>query len=598
MNAKILRTAVGVLAGTLCVSSASLAVTPQKFSGSIAGIVSDTSGIPQMGASVLLYNRFDKLLSRILTSERGTFGFASLPPDSYTIRVSLASFLPALKRDILVQPGMRSLLNVSLASVFSSIELVAVAPGQTPLMSDEWRWVLRSTSSTRPVLRMLPELAQSDPRPRRRVASIFSDTRGVVRLSGGDQAGSSLGTEPDLGTAFALATSVGGSNQFQVSGNFGYSAYTNAPTAAIRTSFHRETGGISVPEVKLTMRQLFIPLRVGADLYGAGMQDSLPALRTLSATMLDSKQLSDSVRLEYGASLDSVTFLDRLNYISPFGRLTIDRGNGAAFELGYASGTPPAEAFLNEGGRNLEFQQDLAALAMFPRVSLSSGRARVQRTETIEIGYRKKAGSRTFSVAAYNDSVNNAAVTMISPDGQPGLDLLPDLLSNGWTANAGRFRSIGYMMAVTQEVGSHFDMTLAYGSGGALVADRGAGPGAVFEDVQSAIRVARRQSLTGRISGTLPASGTQLIASYQWSNVAALNAAHMFLTQRTREGLGLDVRVSQPVPYFGGLPGHLEATAELRNLLAQGYTPLNLSGRRVYLLQVPRSVRGGLSFSF
>jgi hypothetical protein len=65
-----------------------------------------------------------------------------------------------------------------------------------------------------------------------------------------------------------------------------------------------------------------------------------------------------------------------------------------------------------------------------------------------------------------------------------------------------------------------------------------------------------------------------------------------------REDPGLNVRIRQPIPYLSGLPGHVEATADLRNLLAQGYTSLDAGPRRIYLLQVPRSVRGGFSFVF
>ena len=40
--------------------------------------------------------------------------------------------------------------------------------------------------------------------------------------------------------------------------------------------------------------------------------------------------------------------------------------------------------------------------------------------------------------------------------------------------------------------------------------------------------------------------------------------------------------------------GRLEITADLRNLLAEGYLPLSSSnGRRALLLHTPRSVRGG-----
>jgi hypothetical protein len=43
----------------------------------------------------------------------------------------------------------------------------------------------------------------------------------------------------------------------------------------------------------------------------------------------------------------------------------------------------------------------------------------------------------------------------------------------------------------------------------------------------------------------------------------------------------------------------MEATADLRNLLAQGYLPLALpNGQQLLLVETPRSFRGGLSFIF
>ena len=80
------------------------------------------------------------------------------------MRITLATFFPAFKRGILVQPGMRSVLNVSLSGLFSTIQLsypVAIENGG--VMSDDWKWVLRSASSTRPVLRFLDKPAAADP---------------------------------------------------------------------------------------------------------------------------------------------------------------------------------------------------------------------------------------------------------------------------------------------------------------------------------------------------------------------------------------------------------------------------------------------------
>ncbi|MEK7404422.1 MAG: carboxypeptidase regulatory-like domain-containing protein [Acidobacteriota bacterium] len=594
MTARTPTRALVLLAGALFAPSVLAATTPVKLSGSIVGVVRDGAGIPQMGAAVVLYNRSERPLQRALTDEKGMFGFAALVPDVYAIRITLASFLPALKRNIAVQPGMQSLLNVNLASVFSSIELVYNAP-RNGLMSDEWKWVLRSSSSTRPVLRFLPDF--SEPARRAGGSPVFSEMRGMVKVSAGDQGHlSSLGAEPDLGTAFALATSVFGSNQFQVSGNLGYSANTGIPAAAFRTSFRRQLADGQSPEVRVTMRQLYLPLRAGASWLN-GQQGGAPALRTLSATLLDRTQITGQVLLEYGFSMDSVTFLDRLNYFSPYARLTYDGGDSGVVQAAYASGIPPAELF-GEGLNQAEFEQDLAALALFPRVSLRGGRARVQRSETLELGYRISFGSRTYSAAAYQERVSNAALTMAGAGLLASADLLPDLFSNSWILNAGEYSKPGYVASVTQNLGERLDLALAYGSGGVLTAGRTVLETGSPDELRSILRRGRRHSLTARLSGVAPRAGTQFVGSYQWASLRSLTPAHMFLTQRVREGLGMNLLVRQPIPAFGALPGRLEATADLRNLLAQGYVPLSSYGRRTYLVHTPRSLRGGLSFIF
>jgi hypothetical protein len=587
-----------VLPALLLCAAGLEASTPLKLSGSIAGVVRDAAGIPQMGATVILYNRSERPVQRALTNEKGEFAFASLVPDVYAIRVTLASFLPALKRNILVQPGMQSLLHVNLASVFSSIELVGAGPGQGALMSEEFKWVLRGAGATRPVLRALPEIAK--PMERRRAAA-FKDTRGMVRVSGGDEGQvSALGAEPDLGTSFALATSVFGANQLQFSGNVAYSANTGSPSAAFRTSFRRELPGGPSPQLGVTMRQLYLPVRASAgQAWLNGRQAGAPALRTLSVTTFDRTRLGDALSLEYGASLDSVAFLDRLNYFSPFARLSYDAGRGGLFQFSYISGTPPGELLSSGPEMQAEFEHDLAALALFPRVSLRDGRARVQRAASLEAGYRFRAGSRTFGAAAYRETVSNAALTLAAPEGTPaGAELLPDLFSKSWVLNAGAYQRIGYLASVTQSLGEFWDLTLAFGGGSALTAGAPALERGSPEELRTMLRSSRRHSLTARVAGVSPWSGTRFVASYQWASLRSLTPPHVYLTQGLREGLGLNVLLRQPIPAFGPLPGRLEASAELRNLLAQGYVPLSFAGRRSYLVPSPRSVRGGLSFIF
>ena len=74
--------------------------------------------------------------------------------------------------------------------------------------------------------------------------------------------------------------------------------------------------------------------------------------------------------------------------------------------------------------------------------------------------------------------------------------------------------------------------------------------------------------------------------------------AHYYVTQKAYPEPGLNIHLSQPIPSFPGLPGRLEANLDLRNVMAQGYLPLSVAGRRAIMTQNPRALRGGLSFIF
>ena len=109
----------------------------------------------------------------------------------------------------------------------------------------------------------------------------------------------------------------------------------------------------------------------------------------------------------------------------------------------------------------------------------------------------------------------------------------------------------------------------------------------------------QRDWARGIITTTLPATGTKILASYEWSDANALTPSHVFLTQKIYPDTGLNFRIRQPIPGWGGLPGRLEATAELRNMLSQGYLSVtNAEGRRMLLSNCPRGIRGGLAFIF
>ncbi len=593
--------AASLIAALALSAPAALPAPATRLSGSIAGYVRSVSGVPQMGATVLLFNRSEHMIRQALTNERGIFGFEALSPDTYSIRVTLASFMPAAKHSILVQPGMQSLLYVDLASVLSSIELVYAAPGQGALMSDDWKWTLKGSAATRSVLRALPDgSTTSEPAER---SPLFSETRGLLNVSAGDPGSlGSASSQADLGTAFAVATSFMGRNQLQVSGNVGYNQGTTLSSAGFRTSYSRQGVG---PEIAMTVQQIYLPVRPGLTVYG-GQPEGLPAIRAMALTMHDSLALGDNLRLDYGGSLDSLSFLGDLGYSNKFGRLTYSLGKNSSVKVAFSSGAPPEELMTSSRGSQLDgrsdemaLAQDVAALSQLPRIALLNGRAALQRSQNIEVGYEKRFSSTVFDVSWYHEDVTNAAMTMVAPDGAfAAADLLPDISSRSSIVDAGSYQRNGFAASVSQALGDRVIVGTSFGRAGALTMEDRTSAITTGDELRSRLQDTQRFFASARASARVPVAGTLVNASYQWMNYSAIMPDHFYLTQNNYPETGLNVELRQPLPAFPGIPGRLEATAQLRNGLAQGYLPVSQGGQQVLLIQTPRSLRGGLSFIF
>ncbi|MCX6592997.1 MAG: carboxypeptidase-like regulatory domain-containing protein [Acidobacteria bacterium] len=575
-----------------------------RLHGSIVGFVTGPAGAQQMGATVFLLNKYGRLVKKTFTNERGAFGFDFLMPDAYTVRVNQTSFAPAAKTGVRVDPGVRSFLAIQLASVASSIQLVSAAPNAASLMSDEWKWVLRSNSTARPALRFAP--VWQAPRTQRHSGAFFTETRGVLKLSAGEVGSAEAASLGDLGTGFALATSVFGSSRVMLSGNVGYSPVNGIPAAGFRTSYRPHVSDTDQfnPELKLTMKQVFLPSR-GVDRMTGSQTGNLPALRSLSASITDRVQITRRVRLEVGSTLDALNFTTKLNYYSPYAVTGVDLGRAGMVELGFSSGVPPVERYRSardaaEGDPSAELARDVAALGLMPRLSMANNTLRVQRSENYEIGYRKSFGRRSISAGFFREAISNAALTLASPQGAyPSADLLPDFNSNSAVFNAGHLVRNGFTASGSQQFGDWLTISLIFSRGGVLRTDQREMRTNDPAEIRSAIRRSLQNAVSTRMSGRLPRTGTRYLASYQWTDYRALTPGHLYLTNITTPDAGLNFSVRQPVPALPFMAGRFELHAEIRNLLAQGYLPLTMpDGRQILLMHTPRALRGGVSFFF
>ena len=567
------------------------AIFAPALSGQILGEVRNATGVVQMGAVVSLYNRYDELLRRGLSNQDGKFVFDGLAPDVYSIGVSLASFAPMLRRNISVLAGSENLLKIQLASALSTIELVPINSPEGALMSDSWKWVLRSSHATRPVLRLLPQTAGSSS-SRSTVASLFSETSALVKVSAGD--GDPFGgSAQDLGTAFVLATSVNGTSKVHVSGNVGYAA-NGLPSAGFRTTYRRDDQNGEGPQVAMTVRQIYLPSLMGSGPSGS----NTPTLRTASMSSYDKLEVLDVIHLEYGVSLESISLFGRMNHVNPFGRATYDLGDKSSVQVAVSAGSQPVELIAGSTDQNQNLNGDLAALGQMQRISRRDNQAAVERSKVIEAGYQTVRGSRTYRATVYAEEVSDGAFLMSGDLGfMDAGNLLPDMSSLGTIFDVGDYRRMGYSASVTQALGDRVEVSAATGRADGLQLQQSPdGLPANGDNLRSGVRTTPRPWVTVQADASVPATGTHLATSYGWADPNVLMPMHVSLTGQSDQKTGWNIYARQPLPSIGGM--HMEMTVDLRNLLAQGYVGIQSNGRRAVLTNTPRAVRGGVSFIF
>src|SRR5260221_11965764 len=103
--------------------------------GKLAAVVRDGAGTPQMGASVELISEAVGIAASrgFLTNTQGMFRGDKLAPGFYTVRLTLAGFLPTLEKHIRVTSNLTTLVRIELESMFASLDrLLRMPSGTTP----------------------------------------------------------------------------------------------------------------------------------------------------------------------------------------------------------------------------------------------------------------------------------------------------------------------------------------------------------------------------------------------------------------------------------------------------------------------------------
>ena len=533
--------------------------------GAISGYVRDASGIPQMGAVVEIVGSAAHSLT-VFTDGAGFFTAGDLLPGFYSVKVSAASFLPALREKVGLHPGSNVHLNITLNTLLNAIR---VGPLRGTADDDDWKWTLRSVAN-RPVLRVLDDPAFG-------AEQQGHDLKASLSFLAGSAAGG-YGSGSDVSTSFSVERSIFSADRVGFSGNVGYG--DGLPAAVLRAMYsHRMPDG-SGPSMAITMRR-FAPS--DPNLHYA-------ALQALALNAGDDISIGDVVELKFGSELQTIQFLGHVTAFRPYGSIDVHPSPNTMVEYDYATSLPNTRA---EKG----FDSAPADLSEAdPRISMTNFTTRLERAHHQELNVSRRIGKNNMQVAVYSDRVANTALTGTGTVTAAGGSLLPDLYSGTFTYAGDTLNARGLRVVLERKFSSDLTATLDYAFGGVL--DLGK-PDVQIQDVPQWITTQRRHALAAKFSGTLPGAHTRWIASYRWVNGQALTPVDMFNASPGQSDPYLNVFVRQPIPTLGFLPAHMEMLVDLRNLLAQGYVPvIGQDGQTVYLVQAARSIRGGVTITF
>lgn len=534
---------------------------------SVSGWVHSTAGVPQMGAAVEIVPTGSLQTLLVFTNDKGLYSVKGLLPGVYHIRVTAPTFLPSLRENVNLRAGADRVVNLTLTTLFEAMQTLPRKPGVNN--DDDWNWTLRSYAN-RPILRVVnggPVMVSAEGADSGRL-------KGRVAFVGGSS--DNFNSASDMSTAFSVEKSLFTTGTLSFAGNVGYGSGTPAVVRAAYT--HRMDGG-SLPQVALTVRRFATPDTVLHD----------GAMQALALTTSDTFAFGNALELNVGSELQAIQFMGRVTAARPFGSLALHLSPNTVVEYKYATSEPNTR-------REKGFDSAPADLTeSSPRMSVVGDNPVMERAHHQEIAVSHRMGATKVQAAVYYDRIANTMLTGVGDaSGEIG-NVLPDIYSETFSYAGSELRTNGLRLVVQRDLPAGLTGTLDYAYGGVL----DVAPNTRWQDLSESLGVARRHALTGKMSGTAPKLKTRWIGSYRWVSGGAVTPVDMFDASPGQAGAYWNFFIRQPLPgsvFFGS---HMEALLEVDNLLSQGYVPIvGKDGHTLYLVQAPRTLRGGLAFSF
>ncbi|MDE3187899.1 MAG: carboxypeptidase regulatory-like domain-containing protein [Acidobacteriota bacterium] len=537
--------------------------------GSVAGVVRDSAGVPQIGAVVQLLRPDLSLIAVVYTNSKGRFSIPSIPPGRYTVKAMGTSFLPSLRENVHVRRG--TIVNLTLNTLYEVMQWLPAEPRAANAQKDDWAWTLRSAAN-RPLLRWLedgPLVVVSDgpgARPRLKARLLATGKEGTFGESG-ERITASLEDTP--------------SNSRELLASVDFSPGTDGAMESM-LGFRQDLGFAgSVQSVAA------VAIHPEIDGPGAG------GLQEAVVRSWESINLGDEFEAEVGSEQVVARFASSSPNVAveslPFA--TVGWRNGdSTVRYRMTTFIPGA-------------QNDTDASAWLPALSATrNGDLAFEHGLHQEIGWERRTDASGMTFLVYADQIENPVLEAAANTGGGqappfAASALLDGVSGLLRAAGPAFSTAGMMASVERSLPGGNNIRLSYANGDALVMTASSRP-IPFAQVLAAARPRRVQTYALALSGTLEGTGTRWRASYRWQPEDTVTQVAPFTANAVEPYLSLHLRQPIRLRSSDG-PGGIDALLNVGNLLAQGYRPMVLSdGSLLIFAQSQRSVGAGLAFTF
>ncbi len=543
----------------------------------VAGVVRDAQGVAQMGAMVQVLAAGSASVATAFTDLHGRYRIANLVPGSYQVRATAALFVPATRRDLRLSTGMLATVNLTLSMLSDPAAWLPAERRKADEPGDDWTWTLRSTAN-RPILRMLGN---------GQVISVASDQaqdshHAPIAMRawamGGDQGFGTSGSH----TVVALDRAGASGSDWMVRTDVAAGAQNAGTARAELDAGYQDTSGFAGSS------RMVVSYASHPEMMSSGDRMGMQLTRISSARKM---QLGDAVDVEAGGTVYAIHTTGTALTAQPF--LLVSVHPGEVWAVRYKLAT----------SRDLQGFDGLDSIATnLPVAAMSGGRLLTDSGKQQEVSLTRKVGGGVIEAAVFRNTIDHSALSgigvMSSVDmaaGEASSEVLVDTATNRFRLLGAGYTTNGVSLTFSEPLASNFWATLEYERSAALLASNTSLE--ELTQVTSDLRPEAAGTVTAAVKGRVQRTGTKVRAAYRWQPQRLVTAVDPYGALADQAYLGFYVR--QSVRWGDRLPPGIEATIDVTNLLAQGYQPfLSADGRTLFLAESPRTIQGGLSFTF